>query len=280
MRRNLIKALLIVFCISFFHLFGVSPAPSQEAGLKAGGFQWGGDIELGYRFTDIDGSKDRYKYVTNLQSGLKLFDFTLWGKRIEEDSKSLVDSLRFNVSNLGDPYSSAQLQIKKNMTYDLKMTYKEYQYINYREDANVFSGNQFSFDTKIRRGSLLLSLFPKDGVKVNLGYNLIQRGGDAAAPRVGYLDPMAQDIREQVNEYFVSAEFPLSGWDLFIKQSIWNYSNRNKIHAPVYEDRDESVWTYVSTLKGHTQFGERWDFDAAYIYAHSEGDADLQTNCP
>ena len=280
MRRNLIKALLIVFCISFFHLFGVSPAPSQEAGLKAGGFQWGGDIELGYRFTDIDGSKDRYKYVTNLQSGLKLFDLTLWGKSLEEDAKGLVDSLRFNVSNLGDPYPSAQLQIKKNSTYDLKMTYKQYQYINYREDANVFSGNQFSLDTTIRRGSLLFSVFPKDSVKVNFGYNYIARDGDAGVPRIGSFFPMEQDLKEQVNEYFVSADFPVAGWDFHIRQSIWNYSNKDKINAPVYEDRDESVWTYVSTIKGHTQFGERLDFDAAYIYAHSEGDADLKTYSP
>ena len=67
-------------------------------------------------------------------------------------------------------------------------------------------------------------------------------------------------------------------WDLHIKQSIWNYLNKRQDQcAQDYEERDEFVRTYVSTIKGHTQFGERLDFDAAFIYAHSGGKADLTT---
>ncbi|HSB04869.1 MAG TPA: hypothetical protein VLK23_06695, partial [Thermodesulfobacteriota bacterium] len=155
MRRNLIKSLLIVFCISFFHLFLVSPAPSQEAGLTAGGFQWGGSVELGYRFTDIDGSRDRYKETVNLREGLRLFDFSLWGKKMDENAKGLVDSLRFNVSNIGDPYASARLEIKKNKTYNLNITYKEYKYFTEREETSFYFTDNTNFDTTIRRGSIL-----------------------------------------------------------------------------------------------------------------------------
>ena len=82
MRRYLTNVLLIVFCISFFHLFSVRLALSQQSGLTAGGFQWGGSVELGYRLTDIDGSKDRYREIVNLRDGLKLFDFSLRGRSI------------------------------------------------------------------------------------------------------------------------------------------------------------------------------------------------------
>jgi hypothetical protein len=43
------------------------------------------------------------------------------------------------------------------------------------------------------------------------------------------------------------------------------------------EKRDESTDTYVTTVKAHTRLGEQWDLDAALVYAHSSGDADLTT---
>ncbi len=277
MRRNLIKSLLIVFCISFFHLFSVSPAPCQDAGLTAGGFQWGGDIELGYRGTSISGNKQRYDYVSNLQNGLKLFDFTLWGKRINEDPNSWVDSVRFNLSSLGDPYPSGLLQLKKNNTYTLSMNYKEYQYITYREDSNVLFSATPNFDSKIHRGSILLTVLPKDNVKLNFGYNRVARDGDALTTVYPNLTPMGQDLDEQYNEYFISADFPIANWDFNVKQSLWTYFNGNKIHAPVYQVQDSSLQTLVTNIKGHTRFSDRLDFDAAFVYAHTQGTPKLTT---
>jgi hypothetical protein len=275
MRRNPTKCLLIVFCISFFHLFSVLPAPCQDARLTAGGFQWGGDIELGYRGTSINGNKDRYDYVSNLQNGLKLFDLSLWGKRIAEDPKSWIDSVRFNVSSLGDPYPSGLLEVKKNNTYSLNINYKQYQYITYREDPNLLFAPSANFDSTIRRGSVLLSLFPKDGVKLNFGYNHVQRDGDAATTVFPTLTPMEQDLNEQYNEYFISADFPIANWDLHVKESYWTYNNGDKIHAPVYQALDSSTQTLVTNVKGHTRFSDRLDFDAAFIYAHTQGTSDI-----
>jgi hypothetical protein len=276
MRRNLTKVLLIVLCISFFHLFSVYSALSQESGFTAGGFQWGGSVELGYRLTDIDGSKDRYREIINLRDGLKLFDFSLQGNRVDENTKGLIDSLRFNVSNVGDPYSSARLDIKKNKTYNLSITYKQYKYITLQDEPTLFTNN-IGFDSTIRTGSVLLSVFPKEDVKLNFGYNHTQRDGDAVAPRRDFPLGMEQNLKEQYNEYFVSADFPIGGWDLHLKQSISDYTNRDRINAPKYENRDELVRTYVTTLRGHTQLSERLDFDAAYIYAHSDGNSQLTT---
>ena len=277
MRRNLIQTLIIVFCISFFHLFSVSPAPTQEAGLTAGGFQWGGDIELGYRGESISGNKNRYDYVSNLHNGLKLFALSLWGKRIDNDAKGFADSLRFNLSNIGDPYPSGLFEIKKNNTYSLNLNYRQYKYINYQEEPNNLFGSNLSFDTTVRTGSALLSFIPKEGVKLNFGYNMVQRDGETYGPRFTYPTPMQQDVRELYNEGFISADFAISGWDFHLKQSYWNFSNNNKIHSPQYEALDNSMNTFVTTLKGHTRFGERLDLDLVYIYAHSEGTANLGT---
>jgi hypothetical protein len=81
-----------------------------------------------------------------------------------------------------------------------------------------------------------------------------------------------------MNEYSISADFPVEGWDFHIKESFWNYHNKDKIDAsPVFEDQNANVNTFVSTLKAHTHFGERWDFDGAVVYAHSNGWSSLNT---
>jgi hypothetical protein len=80
MKGHRIKAILIVFCISFFYLLSIQELRSEDTGLIFADFQWGGSIELGYRLTDIDGNKDRYKETVYLMEGLRLFDLSLFGR--------------------------------------------------------------------------------------------------------------------------------------------------------------------------------------------------------
>jgi hypothetical protein len=117
----------LTYAITFVSIFCLLFASGlrSESGLTVGGFQWSGDIELGYRFTDIDG-EDRYKETVNLMEGLKLFDFSLRGKDL--DQKGLVDYVSFNMHAIGDPFPTGRLEIKKNKSYDLVATYKEYKY--------------------------------------------------------------------------------------------------------------------------------------------------------
>ena len=277
MRKNLVRIPLVVFCISFFHLFPATHVHSEETGLMAGGFQWNGDIELGYRFTDIDGSKARYKEVVNLQEGLKLFDLSLIGRKADETAAGPVDYFRFNLSDIGDPFPSGRLEVRKKKTYDFLASYQQYDYFTNREE-NGFATDNFSFDSTFGRGTLLVSVFPKEDIKLNFGYNLVQRNGDASVPRPFFL-VQEQELKERLNEYFISADFSIGAFDFFIKQDYWNFKNKDEIDGPYQsEDRNETTNTYVSTLRGHTQLGERWDLDAGYIYAHSQGTAELTTS--
>jgi hypothetical protein len=83
---------------------------------------------------------------------------------------------------------------------------------------------------------------------------------------------MEQDLKEQYNEVFASADFRIANWDMHVKQSVWTFSNKNEVSAvnidPFYEKQDTSVTTLVTTIKGHTRL-EGIDFDLAYVYAHS-----------
>jgi hypothetical protein len=273
MKGYFAKAIFVIFCVSFLHLVSVHDARSEDAGLAIAGFQWGGSIELGYRFTDIEG-RNRYKEVVNLMEGLRLFELSLWGKNLDE-KKGLVDYFSFSGGELGDPFPSARLEIKKNKTYDLVASYKEFKYFFDREDNFFFTDNH-DFNQRTRRGTLTLSLFPKEDIQLNVGYSHSQRDGDTGVPRQPFFFAMDQELKEGLNEYFVSADFPIGDWDFHIKQSYSNFENKDKVNGPQFEKRDEDVNTYVSTIKAHTK-GERWDLDTGYIYAHSEGRADLAT---
>ncbi len=275
MKGHLAKTVLIIFCISFFHLFSIHEARSEDPGLTAGGFQWGGNIELGYRFKDIDGSKNRYKEVVNLEDGLRLFDFNLWGKSLEP-GKGMVDYFSLSARDIGDPFPAARLEIKKNKTYDFVATYKEYKYFFDREDNTFFTDNH-NFSQKTRRGTLTLSVFPKDDVRVTAGYSYTGRDGDAGVPSLTFPFAMDQNLKEQMHDFFVSADFPIANWDFHVKQEYWNYKNKDEIGGPQFEKQNDQINTYVSTIKAHTKFGERLDLDTGYIFAHSEGDARLTT---
>ena len=282
MRKSLAIGLNLIFCISLFHLFPVARAQAQDSsgtveGLQWSGFQWNGDVELGYRFTDIDGSRSRYKETVNLMDGLKLFDLTLLGRAVEGSGNSLADYFRLNIRDIGDPFPGGRLELKKKQAYNFLASYRQYDYFTDRTDAGLLS-DLTSFDATLRRGTLLLSLFPTGDVKLNLGYNYAGKDGDAGIPKP-FFPAQDQDLKERYHEYYASADFSLGAFDFFVKQSYWTYKNSDDISGPNQtENRDETTDTYVTTLKGHTRVGERLDLDAGYVYAHSEGEAELTTS--
>jgi hypothetical protein len=228
--------------------------------------------------------ENRYREVVNLESGFRLFNLNLRYK--DPEKKGTADEVRLQLNSIGDPYPSGRLDIKKTKTYQLSAYYREYEYFFDRQDLpppNPFGTSptdNHDFNQKIKREGLSLAVFPSDQVRFDLGYSSVQREGAAAVPRAFTFVPnLAQDLDERFNEFFVSANFPWKSWDFYIKQSYWSFDNNNRIDRPptLAEKRKEEVGTYVTTVKAHSRLGDRWDFDAGYIYARSEGDARLDT---
>jgi hypothetical protein len=208
--------------------------------------------------------------------GLRLFDLSLFGKNLEP-GKGWVDYFSLTGRDVGDPFPAARLEVKKNKLYDFVATYNQYHYWYNRED-NFWLTDNNDFSSKFTVETVNLSLFPKDDFRVNLGYRHWSRDGDAGVPRLTLPYALPQDLKEGMNEYSISADFPIGGWDFHIKESFWNFHNKDKIEAPqFFEDRSENMNTFVSTVKAHTPFGERWDFDGAFVYAHSNGWSSIST---
>lgn len=269
--------LLICSCLLF-----AGSARAEDSSPPDAGFEWGGAIETGYRFTDIHGSGDRYREVVNLEEGLRLFDLSLWMKDLER--KGIADEVRLRVNSIGDPFPSVRLDMKKNNIYQFSADYREHDFFFNRQDApnNLLTDNH-DFDQKRRIGRFMLSLFPADDIRLNFGCNIAERTGENVVPRAFTTVPgLTQNVDEKFREYFGSIDFPVGDWNIHIKQSVWTFDNENEIDQliepglpRISEKRDESVWTYVSTIKAHTRLGDRWDFDAGYVSAHSEGDSQL-----
>ena len=97
-------------------------------------------------------------------------------------SKGWIDYFSFRANDIGDPYPAGRLEIKKNKTYDLVASYREYKYFSNRED-DFFLTDNHDFNSTLRRGTLSLTLFPKEDFRLNLGYRYTGRDGEAGVPR-------------------------------------------------------------------------------------------------
>jgi len=156
-------------------------------------------------------------------------------------------------------------------------TYNQYHYWFNREDSFFLTDNH-DFSSKFTVETVNLSMFPKDDFRLNFGYRHWARDGEAGVPRLNLPFALPQDLEEGMNEYSLSADFPVGGWDFHVKESFWNFHNKDRIESPqLFEDRNENMNTFVSTVKAHTRFGERWDFDGAFVYAHSNGWSRINT---
>ncbi len=282
MRGYFAKIRCLACVVQVLLLLCISGARSEESPLTVGGYQVGGSVETGWRLTDVDGSRDRYKEVVNLWDGPRLFGLNLWAR--DPQRSGVLDYFNLNLSGIGDPFPFARLQLKKDKWYDLTATYREYRFSFNREDDGILTDNH-DFHQKRRLAGLTVSTFPGEDVRLTFGYSYAGREGDARVPRTLFAGVSeAQDLDERLDQYYVSGDFSVGGWDFHIKQSYWTYRNRGEIdpNPPFFyqEKRHEDVETYVTTFKTHTKLGERWDFDAGYTFAHSEGDSRIFSASP
>ncbi len=103
--------------------------------LQLGGFETQGSGDFGYRFTTIKGSGPKYLELFDLQKGPRLMDFSLFG-RAQEGANLFANDYSLTMSGLGgDPFPAAQLTVRKNRLYDLRVNWRQSYYYWDRNDA-------------------------------------------------------------------------------------------------------------------------------------------------
>ena len=102
-KKILLPALVFVFvCSSAFSLLA-----------QDGDQTFYGNFKMGYRFVDTSGADTKYKEDLNLDTGVRLFDFSLHYTPTEQ-FRSLFDRIDVNIYNFGgDPFETMRLSIQK-----------------------------------------------------------------------------------------------------------------------------------------------------------------------
>src|SRR3954465_15110179 len=90
-----------------------------------------GSITTGYRFTDVKGYEPKFQELFDLNGGLRLLDLNLFG----QTKTPYLDHYSLTLSGIGgDPYSTAQLNIRKTRLYDLRVNFRQTHYYWNRND--------------------------------------------------------------------------------------------------------------------------------------------------
>lgn len=159
----------------------------EDQGVNEGNYNVQQTIEFGYRSNWINGSQPTYDTFVNLGSGVRLFDYSL-DMRSLDNNGLLFDTLNFsNFGYGGDPNDVSRLRIQKNKVYDFRMMF--------RRDKNYWDWNLFanplnpistnpavspttpiansphSLDLVRRMQDYDLTLLPLSPVRIRLGYS-------------------------------------------------------------------------------------------------------------
>jgi len=136
-----------------------NPAPSTEPWFT-------GSVDLGFRWiTGVEGSKDAYRSIIDLDQGPRLFgiDFT-----IQDPKKRLFDRIDARGYAWGDPYNTAHVEAQKNSVYDFNFDYRNIWYFNelpsFANPAAPNGINENAFD--VRRHMLDASLDLRPGKRI------------------------------------------------------------------------------------------------------------------
>jgi hypothetical protein len=154
-----------------------------------GGFENTGSVTTGYRFADISGYRPKYQELFDLNSGFRLLDFSLFGKAQGDESR-FADNYSLNASGLGgEPFTSAQLTVRKNHLYDLRINFRQSHYYWNRNDAavlpNGLSGLTSNHDwaTVRKLGSVNLLIHATNNLRLLFEYSRNTRDGTTFTTR-------------------------------------------------------------------------------------------------
>jgi hypothetical protein len=101
-----------------------SQSSGESAGKNSGNYNIQQTVEFGYRDSLISGNLNNYNTFVNLNTGVRLFDYTADIRSIDHRG-ILFDNLSFsNFGYGGDPNNVSRLRISKNKWYEFRATYR------------------------------------------------------------------------------------------------------------------------------------------------------------
>jgi hypothetical protein len=192
----------------------------ESTGKTSGNYNIQQTVEFGYRNSMIGGNLNNYNTFEDLNSGVRLFDYTVNMRSIDHRGV-LFDNLSFsNFGYGGDPNDVSRLRMSKNRWYDFRALYRRDKNIwNYNLLANPLNPASFNPETPIinsphaldlsrRMQDYDLTLFPESRLRFRLGYSRNVNSGPAFTSLEGGTEPLlSENVRETTNAYRMGVDY-------------------------------------------------------------------------
>jgi hypothetical protein len=195
-------------------------ASSEAPGKTLGNYNVQESIEGGYRDSMINGNTDNYDTFNNLQSGWRLFDYTLNMRSLNHEGVFFDDLVFSNFGYGGDPNDVSRLRIDKNKWYDFRGMF--------RRDKNVWDynllANPLNLSTSVlptaitnsphalylsrRMQDYDVTLLPQSRIRFRAGYSRNSNGGPAFTTLDGGTEPiLAENLTYLTNSWRMGADY-------------------------------------------------------------------------
>src|SRR5262249_55552402 len=202
---------------------GENKPSKPETGRVWGVYSTTTTFEIGHRFVDTDGSRDRYLSDVNVRDGWRVLEYST-DMRAQPGSGLLFDFLKADVSNAGgDPSQTFSLRMDKTRAYRFDGNVRRFNY--YRAPGPNFALGFRNYDLRQQVSDLNLKLFPQRAVRINAGY-----GRSTAKGRFNPSYSFERDLfqllgqtRWEANDYRLGLDATYRKWDFGVEQLYRNF---------------------------------------------------------
>jgi hypothetical protein len=160
-------------------IVGIAPslfAQDDPKPVVIGDFDNSGSVTAGYRLTSVAGYQPMFQQLFDMNSGFRVMDFSLFG-RARDGTTPFADSYSLVVSGLGgDPFTTAQLTVKKKNLYDLRVDFRQSHYYFNENDAAVLPNgldgltSNHNWATVRKMGSINLLVHATNNLRFSFEY--------------------------------------------------------------------------------------------------------------
>jgi hypothetical protein len=233
---------------------GSSPVPSGDQILS-------GYIDLGYRWvTGVGGSVNTYRSIVDLGSGPKMLgtDFTIINL-----GKPVFDRIDVRATDWGDdPYSTAQVDIRKNNIYNFSGSYRNMAYYSnlpaFADPLRITPGsglalNEQAMDTRKKIGTYRLEILPWRRIVPYLEYEHNSENGTGVNTFVANANeyPVPNRIRNSTENYRGGVRVELSRFHAKLEQGGTTFKDDQELNQ---SGGTPNFGNFLSPILGQTLY--------------------------
>jgi hypothetical protein len=272
------------------------PVGAADEPPPAGHWTYGASATAGYRMTDIDGAKEKYREDYDLRSGGRLFHLDVSGQT-DAPEETRLDRFRIEVDSPHDePVSHFRLSAGDRSLYDLRADFTRSKYIydvpQLYERAvagDLRLDDLHDFNLVRTNGRVDLTVRAKGLPTLFFGYRLYQRHGPATSTvTIPGGDTFVVDapVDTTTNVGRLGTEFRALGTDVFLQQEyrrVDRVRDMGPVRNPAGVDpadaselsffdssQDEHLDIPATTVRLRRPVGERVELTSAYFFSQAD----------